>query len=57
MGQNDTPNQTPFELVSQVPGQVANSATPRKRKPRQPRGKVEQLALPGLLPSGDENQQ
>ena len=48
MGQNDTPNQTPFELVPQVPGQVATPATQRKRKPRPPRSQVEQLPLPSL---------
>ena len=55
MGQNHTPNQTPFVLVSQVPGQATTRATPRKRKPRPPRSKAEQLSLPGLLPNGEES--
>ena len=55
MSQNDTPAKTPFQLVAQVPGQATKPPTPRQPKPRPGCSKVDQPALPGLLPSGDEN--
>ena len=55
MGQNDNPKETAFELVAQVPGQTQKSGTPRKRKARPRQSNKHQLALPGLLPTGDES--
>ena len=53
----DNPSDQKFELVSQYPGQVKVSGPPRRRSVRPRRSKVEQLALPGLPTSGEENQQ
>ena len=52
----DNPNSQKFELAGQYPGQVKFGGPPRKRSVRPRRSKVEQLALPDLLPSGDVNQ-
>lgn len=49
------PQDGAFQLVSQVRSQVKTSKTRRNRKPRPRRINVEQLALLGLVPSGDEN--
>ena len=46
-----------FQLVTQVPGQDKKSRPSRQRRARPKRSNVEQLALPDLLPSGEENQQ
>ena len=48
------PQDAAFQLVSQVPGQVKTSRSPRQRKARPKNNNVEQLSLPGLLPSGEE---
>ena len=51
------PQDGAFQLVSQFPGQVKKSRTPRSRKPRRQRGKVEQLALPGLPPDPSKREE
>ena len=49
------PKDNVFQLVSQAPGQVQIAKTRRKRKPRPRRGNVEQLALPGLRATDNDN--
>ena len=50
----DNPNDQKFELVTQYPGQVKFSGPPRRRSARPRRSDVEQLTLPGLQTSNDQ---
>ena len=53
----DNPSDQKFELVGQYPGQVKFSRPPHRHSVRPRRSNVEQLCLPGFLPSGQANQQ
>ena len=55
--ETDHPKDQTWDLVGQYPGQVKLSSPPRRRSVRPHRNNVEEISLPGLMPSGEENRQ